>query len=284
MSWIKLDDQFSHHPKVIQAGPLAGWLHVCALCYCAQYLTDGFIPNGVTNVLADYSNIGVTDMEVTLGALGHDIEVRELVDRLVEVGLWEQVKKGYLIHDYLEYNPSKAQVLAERAKNAERQGRYQAKQKTVIDNNAVTNASDNASVTGAPYPYPYPYPIKDEEVGVAVEGSAAATAAAIKAFENTVGLIPGARQRDEIVQAMDDLIEIGHPEWWTMALKEAEDNNARSWNYVRSIVSRCLRDGSAPGSKPPSRRNGNKPDEPPETADERRKKYIPAGYEDLLEH
>ena len=126
MSWVKLDDQFSHHPKIMQAGPLAGWLHVCALCYCASYLTDGFVPNAVTNVLADYSNIGVTTAGNDFVQFGHDIEASELVDMLVFVGLWEPVNNGYQIHDYLEYNPSKADVLAERAKNAERQGRYQA--------------------------------------------------------------------------------------------------------------------------------------------------------------
>ncbi len=41
MSWIKIDDQFSDHPKIIEAGPLAGWLYVSSLCYCGRYLTDG---------------------------------------------------------------------------------------------------------------------------------------------------------------------------------------------------------------------------------------------------
>ena len=44
MVWVKLDDQFTENPKVVQAGPLASWLHVCGLVYCSRNLTDGFIP------------------------------------------------------------------------------------------------------------------------------------------------------------------------------------------------------------------------------------------------
>ena len=89
----------------------------------------------------------------------------------------------------------------------------------------------------------------------------AATAVAVKAYENVCGLISGKDQRDEILAAIDDLTEIGHSEWWFAALREAENNNARKWAYVRSIISRCLRDGSAPGSKPSNRRNGSEPGE-----------------------
>ena len=44
MSWVKLDDQFSDHPKLLKVGPLAGWLWVSSLAYSSRYLTDGFIP------------------------------------------------------------------------------------------------------------------------------------------------------------------------------------------------------------------------------------------------
>jgi hypothetical protein len=101
MPWVKLDDQFADHPKIAAAGPLASWLHVCGLCYCARFLTDGFIPNGQIRKLADLDN------------------TVELADKLVEVGIWEKVEGGYQIHDYLEYNPSREQVLATRQARAE---------------------------------------------------------------------------------------------------------------------------------------------------------------------
>jgi hypothetical protein len=43
--------------------------------------------------------------------------------KLVEVGLWERVPGGYLIHGYHDYNPTKEQVEEERAKGRERASR-----------------------------------------------------------------------------------------------------------------------------------------------------------------
>jgi hypothetical protein len=45
--------------------------------------------------------------------------VDNLIDELVRAGLWDRDDKGYVIHDYLEYNPSKAQVLAVREAKSE---------------------------------------------------------------------------------------------------------------------------------------------------------------------
>lgn len=103
MSWVKIDDQFSEHPKVIQAGPLASWLYVRSLCYTAKYLTDGFIPQSAAEHLAMFAGTSP-----------------ELLEKLVECSLWERVNGGYKIHDYLDYNPTGAQVKAERAAAAER--------------------------------------------------------------------------------------------------------------------------------------------------------------------
>ncbi len=143
MAWAKLDDRFADHPKIVSAGPLASWLYVCGLCYAAQYSTDGLIPPSQLRKLADVDN------------------AQELAERLVEVGLWERVDGGFLIHDFLDYNPSAEQVKAERAANAKRQAKWrdehrddQGKFRSNGDSNGVTNAA----VTPTPYPYPYPSP------------------------------------------------------------------------------------------------------------------------------
>lgn len=104
MSWVKIDDQFSEHPKVMQAGPLASWLYIRSLCYTAKYLTDGFIPQSSAEQLAMFAGSSP-----------------ELLEKLVECSLWERTNGGYQIHDYLDYNPTGAQVKAERAAAAERQ-------------------------------------------------------------------------------------------------------------------------------------------------------------------
>lgn len=94
MFFIKLDDTFPDHPKVASAGPLASWLYVCGLSYCHRMLTDGFIPSGVVKRLADLDDPAAQ------------------ADRLVCVGLWDACDGGYQVHDYLEYQQSKAHIEA----------------------------------------------------------------------------------------------------------------------------------------------------------------------------
>ena len=103
MSWVKIDDQFSEHPKVMQAGLAASWLYIRGLCYTAKYLTDGFISQAAAEQLTMFAGSSP-----------------ELPEKLVECSLWERRNDGYQIHDYLDYNPTGAQVKAERAAAAER--------------------------------------------------------------------------------------------------------------------------------------------------------------------
>lgn len=44
----------------------------------------------------------------------------KLADLLVDAGLWEQNGNGYVIHDYLDYNPSRVEIEAKRAADAAR--------------------------------------------------------------------------------------------------------------------------------------------------------------------
>jgi hypothetical protein len=91
-----LDDQFPAHPKVLRAGVDAAWLYVCSICYCAKYLTDGFVPKEAVATLSSLRQPG------------------RHAARLVDVGLWRDREDQYEVHDYLRYNPSREQVEAER--------------------------------------------------------------------------------------------------------------------------------------------------------------------------
>ena len=91
MTYAKFDDTFWSHPKVVGLTNEAFRLHVSAICYAAHHLTDGFIPTAITRQLLPECDRG---------------HVRELVD----AGLWSGVRNGYQIHDYTEWNRSKAQV------------------------------------------------------------------------------------------------------------------------------------------------------------------------------
>ena len=101
---MKLGDGFATHPKIQAAGQAAAWLHVAGLCYAAQHLTDGAIPDASLAGLGQYPRA----------------RARNLADRLVEVGLWERNGTGYAIHDYLTYNPSRISVEEKRKAARER--------------------------------------------------------------------------------------------------------------------------------------------------------------------
>lgn len=100
MSWIRMDDGFAEHPKVLKVSDRAFRLHVGALCYCARRLTDGHLPAEVIRTLLQ---VGAT----------------KAAAELVEVGLWHLDNGGYKVNDYLDFNPSKNEVEERRAKRSE---------------------------------------------------------------------------------------------------------------------------------------------------------------------
>lgn len=86
MTWVQLDDLFPEHPKVVNAGPLARALYVDALCYASRYLTDGRLSDAIARRMArDYADYATPD---------------QLIDALVDNGLWDRVEDGFEIHDY----------------------------------------------------------------------------------------------------------------------------------------------------------------------------------------
>lgn len=113
MVWVRLDDQFPDHPKVSAAGPCGAWLHVCGIAYCNRHLTDGFIPAGVAHRLTNFDGI---DISRSRDDLYEHANCESIARDLCNVGLWEEATGGYLIHDYLDFQPSKESVLNEREK------------------------------------------------------------------------------------------------------------------------------------------------------------------------
>lgn len=101
MTWMKLDDQFFRHPKARAAGLDGRALFVASLCYCTGQLTNGAIGADVVALL-------VAEAGVKASA----------VKKLVSLNLWEQTADGYIVHNYLRYQPSADEVRAARAKKA----------------------------------------------------------------------------------------------------------------------------------------------------------------------
>lgn len=132
MPWFKVDDTMAHHHKVMAAGNAAMGLWVRAGAYCAQQLTDGHVSHAAL---------------ATLGTAAQ-------AARLVAAGLWDDAPGGFRFHDWDDYQPTKSDVLAERAAAKERQARWRANRRrnAVTDTvtNSVTNAGSNAVTNAAP--------------------------------------------------------------------------------------------------------------------------------------
>jgi hypothetical protein len=124
--WFKVDDAFWAHPKVMEAGNAAIGLWLRCGSYAAQHLTDGFIPAAIAK---------------HLGSAG-------LARRLVTAGLWEPVDNpcGYLMHDWADYQPTRATALTRRESNAERQRTWRANQHVNGQRNAVSNSAPSRPV------------------------------------------------------------------------------------------------------------------------------------------
>lgn len=143
MTWLKTDDRFPDHRKIRRLTDGAYRLHHTALSFAAKDETDGLI------------------RPEDLDEMQHGRRLSKHVDLLVKAGLWEPVRGGWALHDFLDYNPSHAQLEAERAANRERQARARARRRGVTsddaDGHAVTNGVTNGGVTRESQP---PVPIR----------------------------------------------------------------------------------------------------------------------------
>jgi hypothetical protein len=130
MTWFKVDDLLCNNQKAIAAGPaLALW--VLAGAWSSNQLTEGFIPKQIARKYGTQNQI----------------------DRLIKAGLWEVADGGFQMPHFLEYNPSKMQVKADRDAAAERQRRAREKAASRRDSHsdfAVTSGEVTPVVTGPP--------------------------------------------------------------------------------------------------------------------------------------
>lgn len=99
MTWMKVDDRLHAHRKARVAGLPAMGLWVLTGSWAADTLSDGFIPAG-----QPYAWGGP--------------DTPELAHRLVEAGLWLPTdhlgEKGWMFHDWQDFQPMRADVMAQR--------------------------------------------------------------------------------------------------------------------------------------------------------------------------
>ncbi len=89
MSWAKLDDGLPNNPKVEGLSDRAFRLYVGSICYCARNFTGGALTAKATRIVC-----------------AEAAALKKHVGELHDAGLWDRTGDGYLVHDYLKYNPS----------------------------------------------------------------------------------------------------------------------------------------------------------------------------------
>lgn len=160
MVWVRIDDRMPDNPKVAAAGPLALAMQVAALCYCNRELTDGFVPRSVARRLLDWhaedAEGRLWKMGRTSGMVGDDVDSEWVIGLLLDAGMWKETAGGYAIHDFGDYQPSRAEVedLAAKRSEAGRRGGL-AKAKAVAKQ--VPGKGSSKSVAKS-YPEPVPVP------------------------------------------------------------------------------------------------------------------------------
>ncbi|MBO1417405.1 hypothetical protein J0670_22670, partial [Streptomyces sp. FH025] len=109
MPWFAVGDNTDDHPKILAAGNAATGLWVRCGAYASAHLTDGVIP----------------------GAVAAKNGTATQIAKLLACGLWHeaghactrcpQPRRGdYVMHGYLDANPSRRQVQERRRRAAEK--------------------------------------------------------------------------------------------------------------------------------------------------------------------
>lgn len=166
MAWSRLDDGLDEHVKVEALldedelrGLAAVGLWTLTLANSARRLTDGNVSTRTLKKLAPRHG-------------------QALAELLSEVGMYE-VDGGYRIHDYLHFNPSRAETEEKRRRDSERKqaGRSDRNPRGIPpDSNGTSTrnpngqASDVHAESARPVPVPGPVPKEGDTNVVSVPG------------------------------------------------------------------------------------------------------------------
>jgi hypothetical protein len=130
--WFKVDDELHDHRKARLAGAHAMGLWVLSGSWCGANPNDGFIPESV-----------VIRWEPKA--------YRKLAARLVDAGLWSvdtlDGEAGWRFHDWGDFQPTKAEIDAEKAAARDRMRARRAKAKGV-DGSPDVRANTTTNTTG----------------------------------------------------------------------------------------------------------------------------------------
>lgn len=221
MPWVRIDDAYADHPKLAAVGPLGQALWLAGLAYCNRNLTDGFIPWAASQSLLAWQYLEPPKnglrrrmtIGVGSGLSGEDVTTDYVIELLLDVGLWESMDDGYYVHDYPDYQPSKAEVVEEREKTRDRVRKFRN-----APSNATGNAVTNAVETLPPVPVPVPVPTP---VTVTSKGSSSTqeqTRARVNGMTHVGAVLPALKEKPtaettRLTKAQLDAWADFGPEW-----------------------------------------------------------------------
>lgn len=172
VSWSRFDDLYDDHPKVMAAThacALAAALHPQAITASSRRESDGLVDPFWLLARAPERKRREEALEVLVGLALFDLlpagETRTLADAAgfsVVVGPFSETR--YLVHDYLDYNPSSTQLQDRRRKDAERKASGRRKDSHGIPDGVRADVSrtpdgPRGSAGADPRPTPHPSPI-----------------------------------------------------------------------------------------------------------------------------
>jgi len=143
MAWVWLDDQMPDHKRVAALSVSALGAFVAGLCYCSRMRTDGYIPKRKAGELATSRRICV------------ELETAEM---------WLPAPGGFQVRDYLDYQPSAAELEKQSMSNRERQRRWRKGKRNGVTNVDVTPL-EVTTVTGTPTPTDQEPPVSPSRGG-----------------------------------------------------------------------------------------------------------------------
>jgi hypothetical protein len=106
MPWVRLSDDWYDDEDLVNAGPLALLVFPLLISWSLRNLRDGKVPSGQIRRLVDWSELGA--------------DPEQAIAPLVACGRLQVVDGGYLITNFLKYQPSREKVMADREKDRKR--------------------------------------------------------------------------------------------------------------------------------------------------------------------
>jgi hypothetical protein len=145
VSWVRLDDGFTNHPKIVQLSDSEFRTWIRLLCYCAR-VEDPTVDAATKREVAGLST--------------------KRIARFVELGLLDSSGDGNEIHDWVKYRKKDET-------NAERQARWRARKRAVTNGvtDIVTEGVTSLARDQARRPVPVPE-IQNPGLSLAMEREA----------------------------------------------------------------------------------------------------------------